>query len=86
MEKTAVKKKEVPGRRLVDLVLSWSIEDVRNEDLYKNQDTTNTTEERHLQNLGRPYKSIALLHGSACMDRESNTVSARIKEEGRKQS
>ncbi|XP_030969310.1 helicase sen1-like isoform X3 [Quercus lobata] len=37
MEKTAVKKKEVPGRRLVDLVLSWSIEDVRNEDLYKNQ-------------------------------------------------
>ncbi|KAM3702045.1 hypothetical protein ACJW31_05G220700 [Castanea mollissima] len=37
MEKTAVKKNEVPGRRLVDLVLSWSIEDVRNEDLYKNQ-------------------------------------------------
>ena len=37
MEKTAVKKKEAPGRRLVDLVLSWSIEDVRNEDLYKKQ-------------------------------------------------
>ena len=37
MEKTAMKKKEVPGRRLVDLVLSWSIEDVRNEDLYKKQ-------------------------------------------------
>ncbi|KAF3967168.1 hypothetical protein CMV_008817 [Castanea mollissima] len=37
MEKTAVKKNEVPGRRLVDLVFSWSIEDVRNEDLYKNQ-------------------------------------------------
>ncbi|KAK7857283.1 hypothetical protein CFP56_018579 [Quercus suber] len=37
MEKTAGKKKEVPGRRLVDLVLSWSIKDVRNEDLYKNQ-------------------------------------------------
>ncbi|KAM4102406.1 hypothetical protein ACB094_05G220200 [Castanea mollissima] len=37
MEKTAVKKNEVPGRRLVDLVFSWSIQDVRNEDLYKNQ-------------------------------------------------
>nr|XP_023922880.1 uncharacterized protein LOC112034293 [Quercus suber] len=38
MEKTAVKKREVPaGRRLIDLVFSWSIEDVLNEDLYKNQ-------------------------------------------------
>ena len=37
MEKTAVKKREVPaGRRLIDLVFSWSIEDVLNEDLYKN--------------------------------------------------
>ncbi|XP_075666951.1 helicase sen1-like isoform X1 [Castanea sativa] len=37
MEKNAVEKKEVPGRLLIDLVLSWSIEDVRNENLYKNQ-------------------------------------------------
>ncbi|KAK4551022.1 hypothetical protein RGQ29_032600 [Quercus rubra] len=38
MENSAVKKREVPaGRRLIDLVFSWSIEDVLNEDLYKNQ-------------------------------------------------
>ena len=38
MENSAVKKREVPaGRRLIDLVFSWSIEDVLNEDLYRNQ-------------------------------------------------
>nr|POF18324.1 hypothetical protein CFP56_47569 [Quercus suber] len=38
MEKTAEKKREFPaGRGLIDLVFSWSIEDVLNEDLYQNQ-------------------------------------------------
>jgi hypothetical protein len=37
MEKAKAKKKEFPGRSLVDLVLSWSIKDVLNENLYKNK-------------------------------------------------
>ncbi|KAM3749893.1 hypothetical protein ACB098_05G220000 [Castanea mollissima] len=38
METNAEKKREFPpGRGLIDLVFSWSIEDVHNEDLYKNQ-------------------------------------------------
>lgn len=37
MEKTAAKTEEVAGRSLLDLVFSWSIRDVLNRDLYKNQ-------------------------------------------------
>lgn len=39
MKQTKVKKKEeeIPGRSLIDLVLSWSINDVLNEDYYKYQ-------------------------------------------------
>ena len=40
MEKKVAKTKEeivIPGRSLVDLVLSWSIRDVLNQDLYRNQ-------------------------------------------------
>ncbi|KAJ6368014.1 hypothetical protein OIU78_000564 [Salix suchowensis] len=40
MEKTVEKTEEetvVPGRSLVDVVLSWSIRDVLNQDLYRNQ-------------------------------------------------
>jgi hypothetical protein len=38
MEKsTNVKKKEIDGRSLIDLVFSWSLGDVLNKDLYKNQ-------------------------------------------------
>ncbi|XP_075645219.1 helicase SEN1-like [Castanea sativa] len=36
-KKTEVKKEEIPGRGLVDLVFSWSLKDVLNEDLYKYQ-------------------------------------------------
>ncbi|KAL4593865.1 hypothetical protein ACB092_05G294900 [Castanea dentata] len=37
MEKTVLKKNFVRGRSLIDLVFSWSINDIRNEDLYKKQ-------------------------------------------------
>jgi hypothetical protein len=38
MEKTTAKtEEEVAGRSLLDLVFSWSIRDVLNRDLYKNQ-------------------------------------------------
>ncbi|XP_052304624.1 uncharacterized protein LOC18106539 isoform X1 [Populus trichocarpa] len=37
MEKTAAKTEEVAGRSLLDLVFSWSIRDVLNRNLYKNQ-------------------------------------------------
>ncbi|KAL4614578.1 hypothetical protein ACB092_07G063700 [Castanea dentata] len=37
MEKTVLKKNFVRGRRLIDLVFSWSINDILNEDLYKKQ-------------------------------------------------
>uniref|UniRef100_A0A7N2LJF0 Uncharacterized protein n=1 Tax=Quercus lobata TaxID=97700 RepID=A0A7N2LJF0_QUELO len=37
VKKTEVKKEEIPGRGLVDLVFSWSLKDVLNEDLYKYQ-------------------------------------------------
>jgi hypothetical protein len=37
MEKTAAKTEEVAGRSLLDLVFSWSIRDVLNINLYKNQ-------------------------------------------------
>jgi hypothetical protein len=37
MENTEVKKEEIPGRRLIDFVFSWSVKDVLNENLYKNQ-------------------------------------------------
>ena len=33
-KKTEMKKEEIPGRGLVDLVFSWSLKDVLNEDLY----------------------------------------------------
>ena len=36
-KKTEVKKEEIQGRGLVDLVFSWSLKDVLNEDLYKYQ-------------------------------------------------
>lgn len=34
---TKVKKQEFPGRSLIDLVLSWSITDVLDENLYEGQ-------------------------------------------------
>ncbi|KAM4102400.1 hypothetical protein ACB094_05G219800 [Castanea mollissima] len=37
MEKTVLKKNFVRGRSLIDLVFSWSINDILNEDLYKKQ-------------------------------------------------
>uniref|UniRef100_A0A2N9F0I4 Helicase ATP-binding domain-containing protein n=1 Tax=Fagus sylvatica TaxID=28930 RepID=A0A2N9F0I4_FAGSY len=37
MENTEVKEEEIPGRRLIDFVFSWSVKDVLNENLYKNQ-------------------------------------------------
>ena len=38
MEKTTAKtEEEVAGRSLLDLVFSWSIRDVLNRDIYKNQ-------------------------------------------------
>jgi hypothetical protein len=37
MENTEVKEEEIPGRKLIDLVFTWSVKDVLNENLYKNQ-------------------------------------------------
>jgi senataxin len=36
-QKTNAKKKEIDGRSLIDLVFSWSLGDVLNKDVYKNQ-------------------------------------------------
>jgi hypothetical protein len=48
MEKTTVKKKEIPGRSLIDLVFSWSIKDVLNENHFKSQ-------------VCQPFNSLTLL-------------------------
>ena len=37
MENTEVKEEEIPDRKLIDLVFTWSVEDVLNENVYKNQ-------------------------------------------------
>ena len=37
MENTEVKEEEIPDRKLIDLVFTWSVKDVLNENLYENQ-------------------------------------------------
>ena len=37
MENTDEKEEEIPGGRLIHFVFSWSVKDVLNESLYKNQ-------------------------------------------------
>nr|POE61407.1 hypothetical protein CFP56_44034 [Quercus suber] len=59
VEKTEVKKEEIPGRSLVDLVFSWSLKDVLNEDLHKHQDATNCTTFLIEENCSAAFAAIS---------------------------